>query len=129
MTTLAVPLTQSIRIVVDRPRTIDFLGEDCRVYATPAMGWDVEVACRDLVRGHLAAGQDTVGAQLEIEHVGASLLGAAVDIAVTLVGVEGRKLDYTWTVHEGAELVGRGRHRRVIIETEKLIARLRAKRA
>jgi predicted thioesterase len=34
---------------VDRERTIDFMGEKARVYATPMLVRDIEVACRNLL--------------------------------------------------------------------------------
>ena len=34
---------------VDAARTIDFMGEDARVYATPMLVRDIEVTCRELL--------------------------------------------------------------------------------
>jgi predicted thioesterase len=46
--TLAAGLDSTREFVVDRDRTIDFMGEDARVYATPMLVRDIEVACREL---------------------------------------------------------------------------------
>ena len=47
------------KILVDRERTISFMGEDARVYATPSMILDIEQACRDLILQHTDAGEDS----------------------------------------------------------------------
>ena len=40
--TLAAGITTTRRVNVDRDRTIEFMGEDLRVYSTPAMLTDIE---------------------------------------------------------------------------------------
>ena len=67
-------------IVIDAPRTIDFMGDDLRVYATPQIVHDLEYACRDLILQHLDDGEDTVGASVEIQHAKPTPLGAPVTI-------------------------------------------------
>ena len=68
--TLAPGLRASRRITVDAPRTIAFMGEDGRVYATPNMVSDMEYCCRDALKAHVDAGEDSVGARVEIDHLG-----------------------------------------------------------
>jgi len=46
-------LADTRKITVDEPRVISFMGEDCRVYATPRIIGDVEYTCRDFLLGHL----------------------------------------------------------------------------
>lgn len=45
------------RLVVDRERTISFMGEEGRVYGTPELGRDIEHTCRDLLLEHAEVGQ------------------------------------------------------------------------
>ena len=52
---------------IDRERTIDFMGEAARVYATPMLVRDIEVTCREFLLEHLDAGEDSVGARVEID--------------------------------------------------------------
>ena len=49
------------RIIIDRARTIGFMGEEARVYATPMMILDIEHTCRELILHHADAGEDSVG--------------------------------------------------------------------
>ncbi len=62
---LASGLTTTRRITVDRSRTIGFMGEGGRVYATPELVRDVEVTCRNLLLEHLDEGEDSVGTRVE----------------------------------------------------------------
>ena len=63
---LAKGVTATKRYTVDKDRTIDFMGDDLRVYATPQIVHDLEYACRNLILEHLDEGEDTVGAKIEI---------------------------------------------------------------
>ena len=127
--TLKPGLTLTRRIDVDRDRTISFMGDECRVYATPLMLYDVEFACRDLVKEHLEPGKDTVGTRVELDHVGATLLGMWVEITVTLAKVDGNAVAFDFTVRDAVEEVARGRHNRFIVGVEKTAQRLKAKAA
>ena len=127
--TLKPGLTLTRRIDVDRDRTISFMGDECRVYATPLMLYDVEFACRDLVKEHLEPGKDTVGTRVELDHIGATLLGMWVEITVTLSKVDGNAVSFDFTVRDAVEEVARGRHNRFIVGIEKTAQRLKAKAA
>ena len=41
------------RYIIDRDRTISFMGEELRVYATPWMARDIEETCRLLIMEHM----------------------------------------------------------------------------
>lgn len=127
--TLQPGLTLTRRITVDRDRTISFMGEDCRVYATPLMLYDIEFACRDLIKPHLGPDRDSVGTRVELDHIGATLLGMWVDITVTLAKVDGNAVAFDFTVRDAVEEVARGRHHRYIVGIEKTAQRLKAKAA
>ena len=127
--TLKPGLTLTRRITVDRERTISFMGDECRVYATPLMLYDIEFACRDLLKEHIGADKDSVGTRVELDHVGATLLGMWVEITVTVASVEGPAVTFDFTVRDAVEQVGRGRHVRFIVGVEKTAQRLKAKAA
>ena len=127
--TLTPGLTLTRRIDVDRERTISFMGDECRVYATPLMLYDVEFACRDLLKEHIGADKDSVGTRVELDHVGATLLGMWAEITVTLAKVEGPAVSFDFTVRDAVEEVARGRHNRFIVGVEKTAQRLKAKAA
>lgn len=120
-------LVSKRRIVIDKPRTVDFLGEELRVYATPELVRDFEVACREFLLSFCDAGEDSVGTGISVTHSGATLLGMPVDIMITVKAVEGRKVTFDLLARDGAEEISRGEHGRFVVEVEKLRARVAAK--
>ena len=122
-------LTASRRIDIDRERTISFMGDECRVYSTPRMLYDIEMACRDLLLAHIESGKDSVGTRVELDHVGATLMGMWVEVSVTLATVNGNAVAFDFTVRDAVEEVARGKHDRFIVGIEKTAQRLQAKRA
>jgi fluoroacetyl-CoA thioesterase len=122
-------LTLTRRIDIDRDRTISFMGDECRVYSTPRMLYDIEMACRDLLLEHIESGKDSVGTRVELDHVGATLMGMWVEVAVTLATVNGNAVAFDFTVRDAVEEVARGKHNRFIVGIKKTAQRLQAKRA
>ena len=122
-------LTLTRRIDVDRERTISFMGDECRVYSTPRMLYDIEMACRDLILEHVESGKDSVGTRVELDHVGATLMGMWAEITVTLTEVNGNATTFAFTARDAIEEIARGTHSRYIVGVEKTAQRLRDKLA
>jgi predicted thioesterase len=122
-------LTSTTRIAIDVDRTISFMGDDCRVYATPKLLYDIEMACRNLVLPCLEAGKDTVGTRVELDHMGATLMGMWVEITATVAEVNGPALVFEFSARDAVEPVAKGRHNRFIVGIEKTAQRLKAKQA
>ncbi len=120
-------LATEVSFDVDRERTIDFMGEAARVYATPMLVRDVEVACRNLLLAHLDAGEDSVGTRVEIDHIGATLLGMAVTLTVRVAGVNGRAVVFEVEGRDAVEPIVRGKHSRFVVDVAKTAQRLAAK--
>jgi len=124
---LAFGLNREAKFVVDRERTIDFMGEQARVYATPMLVRDIEMTCRELLLQHLDAGEDSVGTRVEIDHIGATLLGMAVTLTVRITGVEGRAVQFEVEGRDAVEPIVRGKHSRFVVDIAKTAQRLAAK--
>jgi predicted thioesterase len=116
-------------LIVDRARTIDFMGEELRVYATPEMIRDIEITCRELLLPHCEAGEDSVGTRIEADHLAPALLGTQVEISVTVIEVKGRSVTLEASVRDTIEEIGRGRHTRFVADKAKIAERLSAKAA
>ena len=125
--TLKPGLTATRRITIDKPRTVDFLGENLRVYATPELVRDFEIACREFLLGYCDPAEDSVGTGITVSHSGATLLGMNVDIIITVKAVDGRKVSFELLARDGGEEISRGEHGRFVVEVEKLRARVAAK--
>ena len=127
--TLKKGLTHSRSLVVDEKRCIGFMGKEGMVYATPMMVSDVEYTCRDFLLEHLDAGEDSVGTQVVIDHLGATPLGLEVTVQIEVREVEKRRVAFAFIVKDSVEEVGRGTHTRFVVDTAKTMERLAAKRA
>ncbi len=127
--TLTEGLTTTRRVTIDKDRTIDFMGEELRIYATPWMARDIEQTCRQMVFENLDDGEDTVGSRIELDHLGATLLDSWVDVTVTVVEVDGRRVTLEAEVKDPLDVVGKARHVRYVIDVERQRARLLAKAA
>lgn len=116
-------------IEVDPARTIGFMGEAGRVYATPTLLRDIEETCRDGLLDHLDPGEDTVGTRVELEHSAPTPLGMKVTIRATVAEVRGRLVTLDFVARDSLEEIGRGRHVRFVVDVAKTLARLAAKSA
>ena len=92
---------------------------DVHVLATPrvlAMG---EHAATSAMDGCLEPHLTTVGSWGEIEHTAPSKVGATVTAEAVLIGVHGRRLEFSIHVTDGDTQVAHIKHRRVIVERRK----------
>ncbi|OGB05330.1 MAG: LysR family transcriptional regulator [Burkholderiales bacterium RIFCSPHIGHO2_12_FULL_69_20] len=112
---------------VERERTIDFMGEAARVYATPMLVRDIEIACRNLLLAHLDAGEDSVGTRVEIDHIAATLLGMRVTLNVRVAEVNGRAITFEIEGRDAVEPIVRGKHARFVVDVAKTGQRLAVK--
>lgn len=128
--TLQPGLRSTAKFQVSRDRTIDFMGEKARVYATPMLVRDVEIACRELLLKHLDAGEDSVGTRIELDHLAATLQGMAVELEVELTELKGRAVTFSVQGKDSVEPICRATHQRFIVDvatTEKRLAGKAAK--
>jgi fluoroacetyl-CoA thioesterase len=117
------------RIVVDRDRTVGFMGEQGRVYATPELCRDIEHTCREALLEHVSPQEDSVGIEIMVRHSAPTLPGMEVSITATVTNVEGRKVSFDVVATDELEQIGAGKHVRFIVDREKTFERLRAKAA
>lgn len=125
--TLKEGLTTSRRVDIDTGRTIGFMGDECRVYATPCLLHDIESICRDLIKEHIDPDKDSVGTRIELDHTGATLFGMWVEISVTITKINGPAVTLEFSACDAVEQVARGLHNRFVVGIEKTAQRLRTK--
>jgi len=117
------------RITVGRERTISFMGDEGRVYATPWLIGDIEYTCRDLILDHADAGEDSVGVEVAVKHLAPTLSGMTVEIMVRVAAVAGRKVTFEVAVKDELDEIARGTHTRFVVDVARTIERLKAKAA
>jgi predicted thioesterase len=125
--TLRPGVSRTNRITVDRDRTIVFMGEDARVYATPRLISDIEYTCRDLIMEHADIGEDSVGTKVAIDHLAPALLGSTVEITVQVAAIDGRRITFDVSARDELDEISAGTHGRFVVAVDKTIARLKAK--
>ena len=119
-------LAASVELRVGRADTAEALRSgDVPVLGTPRLLALIEEAAVKAVAGHLESGQTTVGVSAELEHLAPTAVGRMVTADARLTAVDGSKLDFVATVSDGAAEVARATHRRVVVDRERFLTRLR----
>ena len=125
--TLSAGLSTTRVFTIDRERTIDFMGDAARVYATPMLVRDIEMACREFLLGHLDPGEDSVGTRVEIDHLAPTLVGMTVRLEAKVAEVKGRAVTFEISGSDGVDTICRGKHARFIVDVKQTEGRLAAK--
>ena len=121
-------LSGEASVLVDDSNTAIALGSgSVPVFATPAMAALVEAAAVQAVAEVLNDDQTTVGVYLDLQHLAATPTGLTVRAEAKLVQVEGRRLTFRVTAFDDVEQIGIGSHQRMLVETDRFLARTRAK--
>lgn len=97
------------------------------VFATPMMVALMENAAVNALDGHLEAGEGSVGIHMDVSHDSATPVGMKVRAEVELTEVDGRALTFQVSAYDEAGLIGKGVHKRFIIQNEKFMARTQGK--
>ena len=115
-------------LVVPPERTVGhFVPGMPMVYATPMMIMEMEMASGDAIKPHLAPGWVTVGTEVDIRHLAATLAGTTVRIAAKVIAVERRVIRFEVEAVEGERRIGQGRHARGLVNVASFNKRLGVK--
>jgi len=108
---------------VDSTMTIT-LGGDPRaaVFSTPSMIMLMEQSAREALRPFLEDGEESVGVEVQVEHVGAAVPGSTVRGLAKVVELDGRRVAFEVRAFVGDREIGRGAHRRAVVQLDRLIA-------
>ncbi|HUB80917.1 MAG TPA: thioesterase family protein [Bryobacteraceae bacterium] len=117
------------KLLVTSEVAINFLGtEGARVLSTPHMIGYMERTCRNLVFPLLDPGHDTVGTHVDVWHLAAAPIGAAVTFRAEVIKVSQKRVEFRVEAWDETEKIGAGTHERAIIDVAKFATRLAAKR-
>ena len=86
-----------------------------KVFATGFMIVLMEWTCTQLMAPHLDAGEGSLGTHVDVSHLAATPPGLTVKVDVEVVEVRGRKIIFNVRAHDGLDLIGEGRHERVVV--------------
>ncbi len=97
------------------------------VFATPAMVSLMEHAARDALLPFLEEGEESVGAQISVEHLAATPIAATVRARAEVTAIDGRLVDFQIAAFDEVEQIGRATHRRAVIRIDRFAGRLAEK--
>lgn len=128
MANITIGARGELKLPVTSEVAISFLGlENARVLSTPHMIGYMERTCRELVLPMLDGGYDTVGTQVNVAHLAAAPIGAAVTFEAEITDVADRRVQFRVVARSETEKIGEGTHERAIINVAKFSARLAEK--
>jgi fluoroacetyl-CoA thioesterase len=94
------------------------------VLATPVMIMVMENAALNAIRSYLDPGESAVGTAVDIRHLAATPPGRLVTGMAEVTEVDGRCIEFTVAANDGDKDIGAGKHRRMVIDLARFIARL-----
>jgi predicted thioesterase len=97
------------------------------VLATPWLIAYLERVAHRLLVARLPAGYSSVGVWVDVRHLAPTPLGSQVRARVELVEIEGMRATFTVQAWDETELIGEGKHQRVVIDEARFLRRVAAK--
>ncbi len=97
------------------------------VFATAFMVGLVEWACMEAIQPHLDPGEQSVGTDVRVNHVAATPPGLTVTVKVRIEKVEGRRIAFSVSAHDGVDAISEGTHERFVIDGQRFRRKLEEK--
>jgi fluoroacetyl-CoA thioesterase len=99
------------------------------VMATGFLVGLMEWACIEAIRPHLDwPREQSLGTYVNFSHTAATPPGLTIAVDVHLDKVEGRKLTFTLTAHDGVDEISRGTHERYVIDAARFNGKMESKK-
>ncbi len=102
------------------------LGGDSRatVFSTPNMIMLMERAAREALRPYLESGEESVGTDVQIQHVSGAGIGSVVRGQARATQIDGKRIQFDVEAWCGDRQLGLGKHTRALVKLERLIESL-----
>jgi fluoroacetyl-CoA thioesterase len=132
--TLKPGLTHRFSYQVPRNKTVPHLYPEVAefqkmpaVFATGFMVGLMEWTCMQLLAPHLDPGEGSLGVHVDVSHTAATPPGLTVMVEAECVAVDGPRVTFKVTAHDGVDAIGEGRHQRFIVNWPTFNARVAQK--
>jgi fluoroacetyl-CoA thioesterase len=133
--TLKAGLTYQFRFKVPASKTVPALYPESesfqqmpQVLATGYLVGLLEWACIEALKPHLDwPREQSLGTHVDFSHLAATPPGLTVTVEVRLDKVEGRKLTFMVSAHDGVDRITEGRHERHVIDAARFNAKVAEK--
>jgi fluoroacetyl-CoA thioesterase len=134
--TLKPGLTHRFSYMVPENKTVPYTYPEApeiaampKVFATGFMIVLMEWVCVQLLAPHLDPGEGSLGVRVDVSHLAATPSGMRVTVDAECTEVVGQRVGFRLKAHDGIDLIGEGRHERVVVMWDKFNARVAAKQA
>jgi fluoroacetyl-CoA thioesterase len=99
------------------------------VFATGYLVALAEWACIELIKPHLDWPREmTLGTHVNLSHLAATPPGLTIEIRTRVTAVEGRRVVFAVSAHDGVDTVSKGTHERHAIDAARFGHKVAAKR-
>jgi fluoroacetyl-CoA thioesterase len=116
--------------IVQEDETAGHVGSgSLRVLATPSLIGYMERLARKFMDEKLPEGMTSVGVRVDVSHLAATPVGGKVRVRCEIVGLEGRRVDFSVDAWDELEKIGEGRHQRFVIDVDRFMKRLETKQS
>lgn len=112
-------------ILTDVHSALAFGSGMVNVFATPAMIALMESTAQNSILSFLPEGFTTVGTEINIKHLKATLIGSTVKSESYLRSVQGVKLFFELHAWDDKGMIGIGTHTRVIVEEKSFMEKIK----
>ena len=128
-------LTYQFKFTVSVTKTVPHLYTESALFrqmpevlATGYLVGLLEWACIEAIKPHLDwPREQSLGTHVNFSHIAATPPGMTITVDVRLDKVEGRKLTFTLSAHDGVDKISEGTHERHVIDVERFNAKLSVK--
>ena len=115
-------------IVVGDEHTAPFVGSGrVAVLATPVMINLIEAAALEACEKLLPEGHQSLGTHLDVTHIAATPVGLRVTATAEVIAIDGRNIHFKVSAHDERDLIGEGKHQRVVVNVERFDRRVQEK--
>ena len=115
-------------ITVGEAHTAPSIGSGrIHVLATPVMINLLEAAALAAIEHLLPAGHQSLGIHLDVTHIAATPVGMRVKATAEVIRVEGRTIFFHVKAVDEKDLIGEGKHERVVVNVERFDKRVQEK--
>lgn len=129
MAELKIGLSAEMMIEVTKESTAAAVGSgSLEVFATPMMIAAMEEAACNAIFDVLGKGETSVGTMVNVEHLAPTPVGGVVHVWARLVEVDGRSLTFEVGASDEAGFVGRGKHKRFIVNADRFMEKAQSRK-
>jgi len=123
-------LKGSVELTVGEEHTAPSVGSGAiHVLGTPVMINLMEAAALAAAEHLLADGHQSLGIHLDVTHVAATPVGMKVTATAEVTAVDGNRIEFRVEAHDEVDLIGEGKHERIVVNVERFDKRVRRKAA